>query len=214
MYAAIEPTAENLYLFGKVATASFVTGIEGSDCTYRAAAMHDALAELGIASDIIGGGIAARFGPKPHHVIYSFPLGWCPIGSEQFDEAAGFLGHAWLRVGNLCIDTSTSWRLMGQRLYSDDLQLGREAVGEDDWPLPDVAIFDASYRAERGSICAVTQPRSPIGVSYRRDTELTVRVRGMAAQNRKALELRLAASVIANNFRENLAALKMDEANT
>lgn len=90
----------------------------GSDCITHAELSRLALAELGVATELVVGCAAWRVGPGDGDVIaHVFQVkGYLPPGAEQ-----GFPYHAWLRLGDVLIDLTTyQLRLKAAALDSHD----------------------------------------------------------------------------------------------
>lgn len=124
----------------------------GSDCLTHTVLVHQALAELGVQTDLVVGNAAWRVGPGDGDVIaHVFQVkGYLPPGAE-----AGFPYHAWLRLGDILIDLTTyQLRLKGASL--DSLDGGHTSV---EWcpgylvvPISEVSSYQEVARAPRAGV--------------------------------------------------------------
>ena len=174
-------TREQLQEIGTAVRQAVVTGSEGQDCIQIATILHRALVGVGIKADIVGGGYAMRFGKDDHHIAYAFPNEWDP--KFHLESHGCWLGHAWVRVGDLCLDTTTGPSTMGASVMREDAPNGLSVVPLHQWPFPDGYVFNAKTNGTVRDVVSVTRPTCRgITVVHHRNAQLTEEARRRCAE--------------------------------
>jgi hypothetical protein len=111
--------------------------IEIGDCIYRAALLAAELQRYGYEARVAAGYHVMRVGPGEGDVVahhpkaMMMPLSFTIIGPEgivRSERDVGFIGHAWVRVGQFIIDDTTGDA--GRKLAALDAFDGRSSSAE------------------------------------------------------------------------------------
>lgn len=173
-------TRAQLQKIGTGVRQAVFTGSEGQDCVKIATILCRAFNKLGIKADIVGGGYAMRFGVDDHHIAYAFPNEWDP--KFHLESHGRWLGHAWVRVGDLCLDTAIGPSAIGTAVMRDDASKGLSVVPLHQWPFPDGFVFSAKTNGTVRDVVSLTRPTSKgVTVAYHRNAQLTQEARRRGA---------------------------------